>query len=68
VRALEREALALQMRAAFAEEGTHVPSVAEVIAEFDRWLLEDATVPQAASVTDVERDELFELIGVRRRD
>jgi hypothetical protein len=47
VRALEREAMALQARAAFAEEGVHVPSVAEVVADFDAWLAEDV-VPRRA--------------------
>ena len=67
VQALEREALALQARAAFAEEGTQVPSVAEVIADFDRWLTEDAESPEPLTVADIEREQLFELLGVGGR-
>lgn len=67
VRSLEREVLALQARAAFAEEGTHVPSVAEVIADFDRWLTEDAVMSQPLTTADIEREQLFELLGVGGR-
>jgi hypothetical protein len=67
VRSLEREALALQARAAFAEEGTRVPSVAEVVADFDRWLTDDAEMSEPLSVADIEREQLFELLGVGGR-
>ena len=65
VRAREREALAIQGQAPFLEEGAHLPTVAEVIAEFDEWLLSETE--RDVSPENAEKRQLDAAMLVRRR-
>lgn len=64
-RAREREALALQAQAPFID-GTP-PTVAEVLAEFDAWLISVPTEDEPVSPQDQAQRDLDEAMGVRRR-
>lgn len=63
VRALERQALALQGQRPFLDEKAKLPTVDETLAEFEAWL---NAVPQAgpARAVDAESAQLYELLGV----
>jgi hypothetical protein len=65
MRAREREALAFQAQAPFLDEGSHLPTVAEVIAEFDEWLVSE--IEQDVSPQDAEKRQLDAAMLVRRR-
>jgi hypothetical protein len=67
IRAIEREALALQVLAPHLEQGAQLPSPAEAIAEFDAWLTEEPPEERPLTGADMERAELYEAMGVRRR-
>jgi hypothetical protein len=67
IRALEREALAMQSQAPFVTEGSHLPSVAEVIAEFDGWLSADPMEDQPPTSVDMEMQQLHRAMGLRGR-
>lgn len=64
-RAREREALALQAQAPFIEGDP--PSVAEVLAEFDAWLVSVPSEAEPATPQDQAQRDLDEAMGVRRR-
>jgi len=65
IRAREREALAIQAQAPFLEEGSRLPTVGDVIAEFDEWLISDEE--QDVSPADAERRQLDAAMLVRRQ-
>jgi hypothetical protein len=67
VRAKEREALAIQGLAPHVDEGTHLPTAAEVIEEFDQWLMADPEDSEPATRADRDQAELYALLGVGRR-
>jgi hypothetical protein len=65
VRAREREALALRSQAL--QMDVDPPSVAEVIAEFDDWLVSDVEPAKTEDPRDQAQRDLDEAMGVRRR-
>lgn len=67
IRAIEREALAIQAQAPFVEQGSRLPTVAEAIAEFDAWLAGDLPDDRPPAAADLELAELHEAMGVRGR-
>jgi hypothetical protein len=67
VRAIEREALAIQAQAPFVDEGVQLPTVAEALAEFDAWLISPPPDDRSVAPEDIERAEQYEAMGVRRR-
>ncbi len=66
VRALEREALAMQGLRPHLDAKTKLPMVDEALAEFEAWLNE---VPKESdrTVVDPELAELYDLLGVGQR-
>lgn len=65
MRAREREALAIQAQAPFLDEGSHLSTVAEVIDEFDEWLVSE--IEQDVSPENAEKRQLDAAMLVRRR-
>lgn len=63
--AREREALALQAQAPFIDGD--VPSVAQVLAEFDAWLVSSPEDVEPETPQDRAQRDLDEAMGVRRR-
>jgi hypothetical protein len=67
IRAIEREVLAAAVQAPFLEEGSSLPSVAAVIAEFDEWLISEAPAEQSMAGLDVHMQQQYRAMGVRGR-
>jgi hypothetical protein len=65
IRAIEREVLAASVQAPFLEEGSSLPSVAEVIAEFDGWLTSEDPAGQPVAGLDVHMQQQYRAMGVR---
>jgi hypothetical protein len=64
-RAREQEALAL--RAQTMQMEGEPPTVAEVLAEFDEWLVSGPSEPESDNPQDQAQRDLDEAMGVRRR-
>lgn len=67
IRALERAVLAEAVQGPFLEEESTLPSVAEVIAEFDAWLAEEPPKGEPVTALDVHMQQQYRAMGVRGR-